>query len=79
MGKAGKELHFYPGQELVLLLRNGKVVLHSEAWGGPSARVQDANMDTTPTTPGRYLIYREEAYISKGVVRSLKGKAPFRE
>lgn len=65
MGQTGKELHFYPGQKLLLLLRAGKVVLRSEAWGGPSARVQDATMDATPTTPGRYLIYREEAYITR--------------
>jgi hypothetical protein len=65
MGQTGKELHFYPGQKLLLLLSSGKVVLRSEAWGGPSARVHDANMDATPTTPGRYLIYREESYITR--------------
>lgn len=65
MGQPGKELHFYPGQKLLLLMRDGKVVLRSEAWGGPAARVQSENMDATPTTPGRYLIYREEAYITR--------------
>jgi len=64
MGQTGKELHFYPGQKLLLLLQGGKVVMRSEAWGGPSARVQSDNMDATPTSPGRYLIYREEAYIT---------------
>lgn len=62
MAKPDTELHFYPGQKLLLFLRDGKVTLRAEAWGGPAARVHDSTMDATPTTAGRYVIHGEEAY-----------------
>ena len=48
MGQTGKELHFYPGQKLLLLLRDGKVVMRSEAWAG---LIQSPTGEVIPPRP----------------------------
>lgn len=60
-----RELHFYPGQKLVVFLEGKKVLMQAEAWGGPATRTKDDTMDAIPTTPGKYIIYGEEAYITR--------------
>jgi hypothetical protein len=63
---ASKELHFYPGVKRLLFKQGGKVVFTGEAWGGPRTTIPDPRgMDADPTTPGRYIIYGEEAYFSR--------------
>lgn len=59
-----QELHFYPGQKLLLFMQDGQVVMRAEAWGGPPTREREHTMDAIPTTPGKYLIYGEEAYFT---------------
>lgn len=57
------ELHFYPGQYLLAVLdEKGLVLARSEAKGGPRVKGHDPHMAEEPTTPGRYIIDRAEAY-----------------
>lgn len=47
------ELHFYPGQHLLVVLEHGIVAGRFEAWGGPSAVGSDPYMPEEPTWPHR--------------------------
>lgn len=59
------ELHFYPGQHLLLAKKNRAIVGRFEAWGGPASIVQHPNaMPEEPTWAGRYVIDKAEAYIT---------------
>jgi hypothetical protein len=62
-----KELHFYPGVKRLIFMQHGKAVFTGEAWGGPAHTIPDprGGMPQNPTTPGRYIIYGEEAYFTR--------------
>ena len=56
------ELHFYPGQKLLVVL--DKFIVHGrfEAWGGPASIGNDPRMPEEPTWPGEYVIDKAHAY-----------------
>lgn len=56
------ELHFYPGQHLLLVRRAGHIRARYEAWGGPAAKGSDPRMAEEPTWPGTYYIHSIESY-----------------
>jgi len=56
------ELHFYPGQNLLIVKDKGMVVGRYEAWGGPSTIGNDPRMAEEPTWPGVYVIDKAHAY-----------------
>lgn len=56
------ELHFYPGQNLLILKEHNKLIAKFEAMGGPSKVGDDPRMAEEPTWPGTYFIDRVEAY-----------------
>ncbi len=57
------ELHFYPGQNL-LILHNKSTYERFEAWGGPSSMGTDPHMAEEPTWPGTYIIHGTQSYIT---------------
>jgi hypothetical protein len=62
-----EEVHFYPGEKLLLYLVNDKVILPAEAWGGPSKRQpkeKGERIAAVPTTPGTFIIDGTEAYTT---------------
>ena len=68
-----EEVHFYPGEKLLLYLVNGKVILPAEAWGGPSKRQPKEKGDKLarePTWPGTFIIDGMETYTTKTWRRS---------
>ena len=56
------ELHFYPGQNLLIVKDKGVVAGRYEAWGGPSTIGSDPRMAEEPTWPGVYVIDKAHAY-----------------
>ena len=56
------ELHFYPGQNLLVLKSNGSVKGRYEAWGGPASMGTDPHMAEEPTWPGSYIIEKAHRY-----------------
>jgi len=56
------ELHFYPGQNLLILKDKKKLVGRYEAWGGPASIGSDARMAEEPTWPGNYIIDKTHPY-----------------
>ena len=62
------ELHFYPGQNLLVVLdvsKKGTYILRNvEAMGGPPRRVDygSGSMPANPTSPGDFVIDKVEAY-----------------
>lgn len=50
------ELHFYPGQHLLVAMNGGSVVFKGDAMGGPAAMGTDPRMPEEPTWPGEYII-----------------------
>lgn len=56
------ELHFFPGQHLLLVREKDEVKASVEAWGGPKEIGNDPSMPEEPTWPGEYRIGRSEAY-----------------
>jgi hypothetical protein len=57
------EIHFYPGQHLLIVRNKRAIIGRFEAWGGPSSIVlHPGAMQEEPTWPGRYVIERAEAY-----------------
>ncbi|WP_417362074.1 L,D-transpeptidase family protein [Gallaecimonas pentaromativorans] len=56
------ELHFYPGQNLLVVLKSNKPVAKFEAMGGPEKIGEDPRMAEEPTWPGKYIIEKVEAY-----------------
>lgn len=56
------ELHFFPGQHLLVVYKSGKPLVKFEAWGGPSTVGNDPRMPEEPTWPGRYVIHRSTTY-----------------
>ncbi|BFM06048.1 L,D-transpeptidase family protein [Halioxenophilus aromaticivorans] len=56
------ELHFYPGQKVLVLQKGITVLGRYEAWGGPSTISDDPSMPEEPTWPGSYVIERAEKY-----------------
>ena len=58
------ELHFYPGQHLLILKNKGKLLGRYEAWGGPATMGTDPRMPEEPTWPGNYLIDKAHAYTT---------------
>ncbi len=57
------ELHFYPGQNL-LIAKDKKTHYRYEAWGGPSSMGSDPRMAEEPTWPGTYIIHGMQSYIT---------------
>jgi len=56
------EVHFYPGQHLLIVKKNGIKFAEFEAMGGPSKVGNDPYMAEEPTTAGHFIIYKTEAY-----------------
>lgn len=56
------ELHFYPGQHLLLVRHAGRIRARYEARGGPASPGSDPRMAEEPTWPGIYYIHRVESY-----------------
>lgn len=56
------ELHFYPGQHLLIVKDNGNILGRFEAWGGPASIGKDPRMREEPTWPGLYYIDKAHAY-----------------
>lgn len=56
------ELHFYPGQKLLIAKDGGKVLGRFEAWGGPPSMGNDPRMAEEPTWPGDYIINKAHPY-----------------
>lgn len=56
------ELHFFPGQHLLLVKEKNSVIERAEAKGGPSEVGNDPRMPEEPTWSGEYRIGRSEAY-----------------
>ena len=59
-----KELHFYPGQHLMVIITNGIPGLRFEAWGGPEFGGTDPRMPQIPTTPGSFVIHSMQQYTT---------------
>ena len=57
-----EQVHFYPGDKLLLYIVDGKVQLQAEAWGGPPTREPDKPMDYMPTDAGTFIIDVIEPY-----------------
>jgi hypothetical protein len=58
------ELHFYPGQKLLIIKDGGKITRRFEAWGGPSTPVHDPRMWELPTIAGTYIIHFVRPYTT---------------
>ncbi|MEZ7277668.1 L,D-transpeptidase family protein [Pseudoalteromonas sp. N1230-9] len=56
------EVHFYPGQHLLIVKKNGIKFAEFEAMGGPSKVGNDPYMAEEPTTAGHFIIDKTEAY-----------------
>ena len=56
------ELHFYPGQKLLVLKDKKSVKGRYEAWGGPASMGTDPHMKEEPTWPGLYYIDKAHPY-----------------
>ncbi|MET1077919.1 MAG: L,D-transpeptidase family protein [Pseudomonas sp.] len=56
------ELHFYPGQHLLVGRDQNTVKVRVEAWGGPDKMGTDARMPEEPTWPGTYVIDSAHPY-----------------
>ena len=62
-----KELHFYPGDQILFYFDidakgNKTVIARSEAVGGPDTSFGTGRTSGGPTSPGRYIIDKQEAY-----------------
>jgi hypothetical protein len=60
-----EEVHFYPGDKILVYLVEGKVKLKAEAWGGPSKRQRrrpGERIAAGPTSPGTFIIDHIESY-----------------
>jgi hypothetical protein len=63
-----EEVHFYPGDKILLYLVDGKMKLKAEAWGGPpvkEAREAGEPMGRAPTYSGVFVIDRIAPYTTK--------------
>jgi hypothetical protein len=59
-------IHFYPGQKLLLVLKDGAEVERAEAWGGPDAVVRTGFvMDMGPTDAGRFILLDPKPYVTR--------------
>ncbi|MGI2112949.1 L,D-transpeptidase family protein [Shewanella frigidimarina] len=56
------EIHFYPGQHLLIINRGNIKFAQFEAMGGPAKVGNDPVMAEEPTWPGVYVIDKAEAY-----------------
>jgi hypothetical protein len=56
------ELHYYPGQHLLVIKHNKVVKGRYEAWGGPAKTGTDPRMPEEPTWPGYYIIDKAHRY-----------------
>lgn len=56
------ELHFYPGQNLLVVVNDGTVVVKCDAVGGPPSMGTDPRMVEEPTWPGEYVIDKMHPY-----------------
>lgn len=57
------ELHFFPGQDLIIVKnKSGHITYRFEAMGGPSTLGDDPRMTEQPTTAGHYIIDKAHAY-----------------
>lgn len=75
-----KELHFYPGQHILAVVKNGKISHRFEAWGGPEHGGSDPRMAEIPTTPGNYIIHHTHAYSTPSWPMSrIKWGTPLRD
>jgi hypothetical protein len=60
-----EEVHFYPGSKIMVYVVEDRVKAIAEAWGGPAIkqpRLTGEKMAAGPTTSGRFVIDRLEAY-----------------
>ncbi len=56
------ELHFYPGQHLLIVLDKGLLLRRVDAQGGPAKMGSDPRMAEEPTWPGHYIIDKAYPY-----------------
>lgn len=56
------DIHFYPGQDLLVVNKDDRSFSRFEAMGGPAKIGNDVRMAEEPTWPGQYIIDRAEAY-----------------
>jgi hypothetical protein len=80
-GAADREqVHFYPGDKLLLYIVDGEVQLSAEAWGGPPVREPDEPMDYLTTHAGTFVIDGIMPYSTKTWPRSrIRWGTPIRE
>jgi hypothetical protein len=67
-GAEREQVHFYPGDKVLLYLVEGKVKLNAEAWGGPlvkQPRELDESMAAGPTHAGTFVIDGIMPYSTK--------------
>lgn len=74
------ELHFYPGQNLLVAIDKLLVIGKYEAWGGPASKGSDPRMAEEPTWPGEYVISKAHAYrTSTWPLSRIKWGTPLRD
>jgi len=56
------DIHFYPGQNLLVINKTGRSFARFEAMGGPAKMGNDPQMPEEPTWSGQYIIDKAEAY-----------------
>ncbi|TGO01925.1 hypothetical protein PN36_34390 [Candidatus Thiomargarita nelsonii] len=59
------ELHFYPGQKLLVVKDSHNIQHPFDAWGGPSTTGNDPHMKPIPTTAGTYIIASTGPYSTQ--------------
>jgi len=75
-----EQVHFYPGDDLLLYVVDGKVQLRADAMGGPPVREPDKPIDYEPTHAGVFVIDAIAPYATKTWPRSkIPWGTPIRE
>lgn len=62
-----EEVHFYPGDHLMVYLVDGRPQLRAEAWGGPAhkrPRIEPERMAAEPTEAGEFVIGGFDTYTT---------------
>ena len=58
------ELHFFPGQHVMVVFTHGKPGRRFDAYGGPEFGGSDPRMREEPTWPGKYTIHSIERHTT---------------
>ncbi|AZZ91983.1 hypothetical protein EUZ85_15080 [Hahella sp. KA22] len=74
------EVHFYPGQHLLVVLNGARVIAKFEAMGGPASIGSDPRMPEEPTWAGEYVIDKAHPYHTPSWLLSrLKWGTPLKD